>query len=63
MSLTQRQSYLYRAVRQMASSIDEQMAFLLVLASRHAASEADVTAVRERLMANVEDERRPGGDR
>lgn len=49
--LTARQRGLHAAVIKMASSVDEQLLIISVLAGRHACSEADVRVVRERLLA------------
>ena len=48
--LTKRQRALHTAVLAMASSIDEQMMIVTVMAGRHACSEHDVRVVREILL-------------
>jgi hypothetical protein len=48
-----RQRELYAAVRRTASSLDEQLLIVGVLATRLACSEADVKAVRELLLVPV----------
>lgn len=48
--VTARQRDLYRAVRELASSIDEQLMVISVLARRLACSQADIRVVRELLL-------------